>query len=128
MPEPSIEGVGWSPDHKRLAVGSLNGTLAIYDATTLQLRTDAGAVEPQAVRAWLDLRNAEWRQSQILAIKAHRGARAERDDLEAAIRRVGWGDYLASCRRLGSALRRRRKRDENANDQKERERRRGSAG
>jgi WD40 repeat protein len=42
-------GVGWSDDGSLFAVGSYDGTLALYDAHTLKLRTTAGVAEPGTI-------------------------------------------------------------------------------
>lgn len=42
----TVHAVAWSPDGRTLAVGTLDGTLATYDARTLVQRADAGVVEP----------------------------------------------------------------------------------
>ena len=41
-----LSSVAWSPDGRWLAAGTLNGQLMLFDAASLTLHVDAGAVEP----------------------------------------------------------------------------------
>ena len=46
----SPTALAWSPDHRLLAVGTYDGTLALYDARTLHRVATAGVAEPGAIR------------------------------------------------------------------------------
>jgi WD40 repeat protein len=42
----AVSSIGWSPDGRTMALGSLEGTLTTYDAATLRVKSAAGPIEP----------------------------------------------------------------------------------